>query len=126
VLYGSTQHRAPTRVWLDPTGIFVSVVLIYPARPSAAVCQAALPQHWIDSAPNIAERASRRAALDRLAVDRDGHKVMDGPAVLDLIRRWDRRFEWVPGERGDRGVLVHNPRAMLVEESETLRRLLVP
>ena len=95
-------------------------------RLRGPVCQAALPQHWIDAAPTPAERARRRAALDRLAVLREGYRVYDGPTVLDLIRRWDRRFEWVPAERGDRGVLVHNPRAMLVEESETLRRLLVP
>ena len=61
------------------------------------MCQAALPQHWLDLAPTPAERARGRAALDRLDVVRDGYKVMDGPAVLDLIRRWDRRFEWVPG-----------------------------
>ncbi|HYS74034.1 MAG TPA: hypothetical protein VEO96_08670 [Thermoplasmata archaeon] len=90
------------------------------------MCQAALPQHWIDSAPTPAERARRKAALDRLAVVRDGYKVMDGPAVLFLIETWGRRFDWVPCERGARGVLVHDPRGKLVEESEAVRWLLIP
>ena len=73
-----------------------------------------------------ARRASPQAGgPGRLAVVQDGYRVYDGPAVLDLIRRWDRRFEWVPGERGDRGVLVHDTRGRLVEDSEAIRRLLV-
>ncbi len=90
------------------------------------MCQAALPQHWLDAAPTSAERARRRAALDRLAVVRDGYRVYDGPAVLFLIETWDRRFEWVPGERGGRGVLVHNSRGKLVEDSALTDRLLIP
>jgi hypothetical protein len=52
--------------------------------------------------------------------------VYDGPSVLGLIKRWDQRFEWVPGERGDRGVLVHDERGRLVEDSALAARLLVP
>src|SRR3989442_10337010 len=88
------------------------------------MCQAALPQHWSDAAPTPAERARRRAALNRLAVVRDGSKVFDGPAVLDLIRTWDRSFDWTPGE--DRGVLIHDRQGWLIETSGLLRRLLRP
>ena len=88
------------------------------------MCQAALPQHWLDLAPTPAERARRRAALDRLAVVRDGYRVYDGAAVLDLIRTWDRSFDWTPGE--DRGVLIHGPGGRLVEQSALIGRLLVP
>jgi len=89
------------------------------------MCHAALPQHWLDAAPTPAERARRRAALDRLAVVRDGYRVYDGPAVLDLIRTWDRSFDWTPGEQGDRGVLVHDSRGRLIETSACAGRLLV-
>lgn len=89
------------------------------------VCQAALPAHWIESAQTPAERARRRTALERLAVVRpDGIRVMDGPAVLDLIRRWDRAFEWVPSK--DAGIAVYKPGRGLVEESALARRLLTP
>ena len=88
------------------------------------MCQTALPQHWIESAPTVAERARRRAALDRLAVVRNGYRVYDGPAVLDVIRTWDRNFEWTPGK--DRGVLIHGPSGKLVEHSVLTGRLLVP
>ena len=88
------------------------------------MCQAALPQHWLDAAPMPAERARRRAALDRLAVVRDGYRVYDGPAVLDVIRSWDRSFEWVPGE--DRGALIQDRMGRLIEASDLLGRLVVP
>jgi len=88
------------------------------------MCQAALPEHWLDGAPTIAERARRRAALDRLAVVRDGYRVYGGAAGLDLSRTWDRSFDWTPGE--DRGVLIHGPGGRLVEQSALIGRLLVP
>src|SRR5213593_525865 len=85
------------------------------------MCQAALPQHWIEAAPTPVERARRRAALDRLAVVRDGYRVYDGPSVLDLIGTWGRSFDWTPGR--DRGVLIHDRWGRLIETS-ALRRLL--
>lgn len=48
---------------------------------------------------------------------------MDFPSVLDLIKRWDRAFEWVLGK--DRGLVVHAPNGRLVESSLACR-LLVP
>lgn len=87
------------------------------------MCQAAKPAHWLDSAPTPAERARRKAALDALAVLRDGYRVIDGPAVLDIIRRWDKGFEWVPGK--DRGILITDQRGRL-EDSTLIRRLLSP
>jgi len=89
------------------------------------MCQANLPGHWLDAAPTSAERLRRTAALSRLAVVRDGYKVYDGRAVLDLIRTWDRRFEWTPGGRGDRGVLVYDTRGKVVE-SGLIRKVLTP
>ena len=88
------------------------------------MCQANLPGHWIESAPTGAERARRKAALDRLAVVRDGYRVYDGPAVLDLIRQWNRRFQWSPD--GDRGCLVSDSEGRLVESSEVCRAFLTP
>jgi len=88
------------------------------------MCQADLPHHWIDAAPTSVERARRRAALDRLAVIRNGYRVYDGPAVLDLIRTWDRSFDWTPGK--DRGVLIHDRRGRLTETCAFLNGLLVP
>ena len=88
------------------------------------MCQAALPQHWLDAALTPAERARRRAALDRLAVVRDSYRVYDGPAVLDLIRTWDHSFDWTPG--ADRGVLIHDRRGRLVETSALTATLLRP
>jgi|SRR5947208_7919814 len=72
-----------------------------------------------------ARRASAQAGgLDRLAVVRDGYRVYDGPAVLDVIRSWDRSFEWVPGE--DRGALIQDRMGRLIEASALLGRLVVP
>jgi len=83
-----------------------------------------LPGHWLDSALTSAERGRRKAALDRLAVVRDGHRVYDGPAVLALIRRWDKAFEWVPSE--DRSVLIHDQWGRLIETSQLAEKLLEP
>jgi len=83
-----------------------------------------MPGHWVDSAPTPAERARRRAALDRLALVRDGYRVYDGPVVLDLIRRWDKAFAWEPGR--DRGVLVTDWRGLLIDRSTLVGVLLRP
>ena len=88
------------------------------------MCQAALPQHWLDLAPTPAERARRRAALDRLAVVRDGYKVMGGPTVLDLIRRWDRAFAWEPAR--DRGAVIHDGQGRMIETSALAKFLQRP
>ena len=88
------------------------------------MCQANIIGHWLDGSPTAEERARRRAALERLAVVRDGYRVYDGPAVLDLIRTWNRSFDWVPGE--DWGILVHDLRGRLIEHSALAGLLLRP
>ncbi len=108
----------------DDNGHILRNGLLVLARSATGVCQAALPQHWLDSAPTGAERDRRRAALDNLAVVRDGYTVMDGPAVLDLIRCWDRGFSWQPSK--DRGALITDQQGRLIETGGLSRALLTP
>src|SRR5437773_4003150 len=63
--------------------------------PRWAMCQANLPGHWLHSVQNAAERARREAALDRLAVVRDGCTV----SAFDMGPRRESRC---PGDRGGR------------------------
>ena len=87
------------------------------------MCQANIIGHWLEGAPTPEERLRRMAALEAIMmVDEHGDRHWDGPSVLDLIRRWDRSFEWVPGQ--DRGVLVYAPDGRLVETSQFVRTLL--
>src|SRR2546426_9282097 len=58
-----------------------------------------------------ARRASPQAGgPGRLAVVQDGYRGYDGPAVLDLIRRWDRRVLWGSGGGGGSGGVGHGPK----------------
>jgi hypothetical protein len=61
--------------------------------------------------------------LDRLAVLRDGYRVYDGPAVLDVIKRWDKAFRWGPENKG---ALIHDARGRLFETSTLVKALLRP
>src|SRR5947209_1353758 len=72
----------PARPYGHPARNRTHTQIQAPQDLGCSVCQANLPDHWLDSAPTSAERARRMAALDRLAVVRDGYKVYDGPAVL--------------------------------------------
>ena len=86
------------------------------------MCQANLIGHWLDGAPTAEERQRRKEALEAIVtVGEDGVVSYDGPAILDLIRRWDKPFKWVPGR--DRGILVHDGQGRLIEESSTVRGL---
>ena len=89
-----------------------------------SVCQANLPGHWLDAAPTSTERARRKAALERLVVVRDGYRAYDGPAVLELIRRWEKPFAWKSVR--DFGVLIHTEGGKLRPDSRLIRRLLTP
>jgi len=40
---------------------------------------------------------------------------MDGPTVLDLIRRWDGAFAWEPAR--DRGAVIHDGQGRMIETS---------
>ncbi len=89
------------------------------------MCQANLIGHWLDGAPSAEERRRRKAALEAVVrVDERGRRSWDGPAVLDLIRRWGTGFDWFPGR--DRAILVHDLRGRLIERSSTARLLLRP
>lgn len=89
------------------------------------MCQANLIGHWLDGASTVKERQRRKVGLEAiLMVDEHGHRYWDGPAVLDLIRRWERAFDWVPGE--DPGILVYDKQGRLIECSAAADRLLRP
>ena len=86
------------------------------------MCQVNIVGHWLDGSHTAEERERRKAALEAIVrVDEHGFRYWDGPAVLDLIRRWDKPFKWVPGR--DSGILVHDGQGRLIEESSTVRGL---
>ncbi len=89
------------------------------------MCQANLIGHWLDGASTAKERRRRKKALEAIVrVDQHGRRSWDGPAVLDLSRHWGASFDWVPGR--DRGILVHDLRGRLIEQTALARMLLRP